>query len=169
MARRPAPAVVDFDEWLSNVHDVFMNAQLMRILMEEEPVAAGTEEFMTSRRGRLERAAMRDLYVLVEAFHASPPRYIDEMRRLVPDDLQAVMSLLEDEKRVESLRHVRDYMSHRDVRRYYDVGRLGVAVVGPAWHRTVESAFARMLLLAMRAARAERAAGRPSPDADVAG
>jgi hypothetical protein len=169
MARRPAPTVVGFDEWLSNVHDVFMNAQLMRTLMDDEPVVAGAEEFMISRRGRLERAAMRDLYVLIEAFRASPPRYIDQMRRLVPDDLQAVMSVLEDEKRVDSLRQVRDYMCHRDVRRYYDVGRLAVAFVGPAWYRNVESAFAKMLLLAMRAARAEREAGRPSPGADGAG
>jgi hypothetical protein len=168
IARRPTPAVVDFDEWLSNIHDVFMNAQLMRTLMDSEPVAEGVEEFMTSRRGRLERAAMRDLYVLVEAFRASPPRYIEELRRLMPEDLQAVVSLLQDQKRVDALRHVRDYMSHRDVRRYYDIGRLGVAVVGPVWHRNVESAFAKMLLLALRAARAEREAGRPSPTADDA-
>src|SRR4051812_13060807 len=38
ITRKPAPAVVDFDEWLSNIHDVFMNAQLMRTLMDNEPV-----------------------------------------------------------------------------------------------------------------------------------
>jgi hypothetical protein len=146
-----------------------MNAQLMRTLMDNEPVVEGAEEFMTSRRGRLERAAMRDLYVLIEAFRASPPRYVEELRRLVPEDVQAVMSLLEGEKRVDALRQVRDYMSHRDVRRYYDIGRPAVAVVGPVWYRNVESAFAKMLLLALRAARAEREAGRPSPTADDAG
>ena len=72
MARRLTPAVVDFDEWLSNVHDVFMNAQLMRTLMDHEPVVHGAAAFMTSRRGRLERAAMRDLYVLIEAYEAAP-------------------------------------------------------------------------------------------------
>jgi hypothetical protein len=47
MARRPAPTLVDFDEWLSNVHDVFMNAQLMRTLME--------------RAGRPERKGIHDV------------------------------------------------------------------------------------------------------------
>lgn len=162
MVRRPAPAVVDFDEWLSNVHDVFMNAQLMRTLMDNEPVVADSEEFMVSRRGRLERAAMRDLYVLVEAFEATPPPYLGELRRLVPQEFEAVGKALEDRERVDALRQVRDYMSHRDVRRYFDVGRLAVAVVGPAWYRTVESAFAKMLLQALRAARGEREAGRPA-------
>lgn len=166
MSRRPAPTVVDFDEWLSNVHDVFMNAQLMRTLMDNEPVVEGAEEFMISRRGRLERAAMRDLYVLIEAFKETPPRYIGELRRLVPEEVQQVMSLLEDHDRVAALREVRDYMSHRDVRRYFDIGRLAVAVVGPVWYRTVESAFAKMLLLALRAARAERETGRLAPTAD---
>lgn len=169
MARRPTPAVVDFDEWLSNVHDVFMNAQLMRTLMDEEPVVQGAEAFMTSRRGRLERAAMRDLYVLIEAYEAAPPQYLDELRRLGPEEFGAVGSLLEDRERVAALRHVRDYMSHRDARRYFDIGRLAVAVVGPAWYRTVESAFARMLLDALRGARAERQAGRPVPTLGHAG
>jgi hypothetical protein len=146
-----------------------MNAQLMYTLMDREPVVEGAEEFMTSPRGRLERAAMRDLYVLIEAFGASPPRYVEELRRLVPEDVQAVTSLLEEQKRVDAPRQVRDYMSRRDVRRYYDIGRLAVAVVGPAWYRNVESAFAKMLLLALRAAGAEREAGRPSPTADDTG
>lgn len=165
MARRPEPTVVDFDEWLSNVHDVFMNAQLMRTLMDREPVVMGADEFMTSRRGRLERAAMRDLYVLIEAFDASPPPYVAELKRLAPEELQAVLSLLKEQDRVDALRQVRDYMSHRDVRRYLDIGRIAVAVVGPVWYRTVESAFAKMLLLALRAAGAERRAGHPAPPA----
>ena len=161
--------VVDFDEWLLNVHDVFMNAQLMRTLMDNEPVVEGAEEFMTSRRGRLERAAMRDLYVLIEAFNETPPRYVGELRSLVPEELQEVMSLLKDHDRVAALRQVRNYMSHRDVRRYFDVGRLAVAVVGPVWYRTVESAFAKMLRLALRAARAERETGHLAPTADDPG
>lgn len=70
MARRPKREQVDFDEWLLNVHDVFMNAQLLRTLCDNEPVEHDFSDpgvFMTSRRGRLERGAMRDLYVLVEA------------------------------------------------------------------------------------------------------
>jgi hypothetical protein len=112
---------------------------------------------------------MRDLYVLVEAFNASPAPYLDELRRLVPAELNAVTSLLEDRHRVDALRQVRDYMSHRDVRRYFDVGRLAVAHVGQTWYRAVESAFAKLLLLALRAARAERQAGRPPRRADDAG
>lgn len=169
MARRPEPTVVDFDEWLSNVHDVFMNAQLMRTLMDKQPVVQSATEFMTSPRGRLERAAMRDLYVLIEAFDASPPPYLDEMRRLVPGELEAVHLLLQDRDRVDALRQVRDYMSHRDVRRYFDVGRIAVAQVGPTWYRATESAFAKLLLRAMRAARAERRDGRPTPTAGNAG
>jgi hypothetical protein len=169
MPRRPASTIVDFDEWLSNVHDVFMNAQLMRTLMDTEPVVHGATEFMTSPRGRLERAAMRDLYVLIEAFDASPPPYLDELRRLAPPELEAVESLLADRDRVAALRQIRDYMSHRDVRRYFDIGRLAVVDVGPAWYRTVESAFAELLLLALRSAHAEREGGRPSLTADSAG
>lgn len=169
MERRPAPTVVDFDEWLSNVHDVFMNAQLMRTLMDKEPVIRGVTEFMTSPRGRLERAAMRDLYVLVEAFNASPPSYLEELRRLVPAELETVTALLEDRERVDALRQVRDYMSHRDVRRYFDVGRIAVAHVGVTWYRAVESAFAKMLLLALMAAGAERQAGQPTRAGDQVG
>ena len=142
-----------------------MNAQLMRTLMDKQPVVQSTAEFMTSPRGRLERAAMRDLYVLIEAFDASPMSYVDEMRRLVPAELDAVHFLLQDRDRVDALRQVRDYMTHRDVRRYFDVGRIAVAQVGPSWYRATESAFAKMLLFALRAARAERLAGRPTPTA----
>ena len=60
-------------------------------------------------------------------------------------------------------------MCHRDARRYFDMGRLAVAVVGPVWYRTVESAFAKMLLGALRGARAEREAGRPVPTLGEAG
>jgi hypothetical protein len=142
MPCQPTSTIVDFDEWPSDVHDVFMNAQLMRTLMDAEPVFHGATEFMTSRRGRLEHAAMRDLYVLIEAFDASPPPYLDELRRLSPAELNAVASLLVDRYRVLSLRQIRDYMSHRDVRRYLDIGRLAVVDVDPMWYRTVESAFA---------------------------
>lgn len=169
MAPRPAPTVVDFDEWLSNVHDVFMNTQLMRTLMDKEPVIHGGAEFMTSPRGRLERAAMRDLYVLIEAFKASPPAYLDELRRLAPAELKAVTSLLEDQDRVDALRQIRDYMSHRDVRRYFDIGRLAVVDVGPTWYRTVEGAFANLLLLALMSAHAERQAGSPTLTVDDGG
>lgn len=166
MAKKPAAVVVDFDEWLSNVHDVFMNAQLMRTLMDNEPVIDGAEEFMVSRRGRLERAAMRDLYVLIEAFKASPNAYLEELHRIVPAELRAVRALLLDQDRLTALRQIRDYMSHRDVRRYYDTGRIAVAQVGTDWYSDVESAFAEMLFRALQVAQADRAAGNPSPTVD---
>lgn len=162
MARRPKREQVDFDEWLLNVHDVFMNAQLLRVLCDDEPVEHDFLDpgvFMTSRRGRLERGAMRDLYVLVEAFRASPPEYLDEMRRLAPEPYRVVESLLEDVDRLNALRAVRDYMSHRDLRRYMDEGRIAVATVGPSWHRALESAFDEVILGAMRAGRVQRQAG----------
>src|SRR5205823_3325768 len=126
---KPRREQVDFDEWLLNVHDVFMNAQLLRILSDNEPVDHDPEDpgvYMTSRRGRLERGAMRDLYVLVEAFGASPPEYLDEMRRLVPVAYGEVDGLLQDFDRLHALRAVRDYMFHRDLRRYMDEGRIAV-------------------------------------------
>ena len=93
-------------------------------------------------------------------------QYLEELGRFVPEDLRAVTVLLEDLERVEALREVRDYMSHRDVRRYYDIGRLAVAVVGTQWYRRVESAFAKMLFLALRSARGEREAVESSPIPD---
>ena len=162
MVRRPRREHVDFDEWLLNGHDVFMNAQLLRILSDNEPVQHDPGDpgvFMTSRRGRLERGAMRDLYVLVEAFRASPPEYLDEMRNLAPEPYRKVEMLLDDADRLNALRAVRDYMSHRDLRRYMDEGRLAVAAVGPAWHRALESAFAELTLGAIRARRVQRQDG----------
>jgi len=170
MTRRPRREQVDFDEWLLNVHDVFMNSQLLRILSDNEPVEHDPEDpgvFMTSRRGRLERGAMRDLYVLVEAFGASPAEYLDEMRRLAPEAYGKVEGLLQDADRLHALRAVRDYMSHRDLRRYMDEGRIAVASVGPVWHRALESAFAELTLGAMRPRRDQRANG--NGDGDVAG
>lgn len=164
VARRPQRTTVDFDEWLLNVHDVFMNAQLMRTLMDAEPLDGdGPEEFMVSRRGRLERCAMRDMYVLIEAYKNSPAAYLVELARLVPAEHDVVERLLRDADRVANLRDVRDYMSHRDLRRYYDAGRLAVAHVGIQWHRTLETAFATMLLMGIRLARVEREAGTPAP------
>jgi hypothetical protein len=151
--RRPTPEPVEFGEWLLNVHDVFLNAQLMSTLMDGQPVVADAEDFMSSPRGRLERAAMRDLYVLIEAFKRSPNEYIDRLRVIVPDELQAVEAIIQDQNRVEALRHVRDYMSHRDVRRYYDRGRLSVTAIGAQWYRAAENAFGRMLLLALQRSR----------------
>lgn len=142
--------MVTFGEWLLNVHDVFMNAQLMRELMDQEPIVAGAEEFMTSRRGRLERGAMRDLYVLIEAYRSSPESYLGNLRMLAPGAFDRVEALLADASKVEALRQVRNYMSHRDVRRYNDVGRYGVALVGVDWHRQTESAFAELLLTALQ-------------------
>lgn len=96
---------------------------------------------------------MRDLYVLIEAFKRSPTEYIERLRDIVPDELQAVDAIIQDNDRVEALRDVRDYMSHRDVRRYYDSGRLSVAAIGPQWYRAAENAFGRMLLLALQRSR----------------
>lgn len=168
MVPKPEREQVDFDEWLLNVHDVFMNAQLLRILCDNEPLEHDREDpgvFVASRRGRRERGAMRDLYVLVEAFRASPPEYLNEIRMLAPDPHQAVETLLEDVDRLNALRAVRDYMSHRDLRRYMDEGRIAVATVGPAWHRALESAFGQLTLAATRARNLQlRAEGRrPEP------
>lgn len=153
VAKRPKPQIVPFGEWLLNVHDVFMNAQLMRELMDRQPVVDGAGEFMTSPRGRLERAAMRDLYVLIEAYQSSPRAYLDRLREVAPGCYEKVASSLADTSKVETLMEVRDYMSHRDVRRYNDIGRYGVAIVGVDWHRRTESAFAELLLTALRSPR----------------
>ncbi len=166
VSARPQAKLVDFDEWLLNVHDVFMNAQLMRTLMDAEPYEDGPDAFMVSRRGRLERCAMRDMYVLIEAYRASPPAYVTELARFVPTEHAEVERLLGDADRVFALREVRNYMSHRDVRRYYDAGRLAVADVGLEWHRSTESAFAAMLVLGIRGASAAREAGVAFPTAD---
>lgn len=54
-------------------------------------------------------------------------------------------------------------MVHRDVRIYDDPGRIAAFHVQLNWWRELESAFAKLLFLAMRAARAERDDGVPVP------
>lgn len=99
------------------------------------------------------------MYVLVEAYRGSPRRYLDDPARLSPAEYAAVGLLLDDTARVKALREIRDYMSHRDVRRYYDAGRLGVATVGPQWYREVETAFAKMFLLGIDKSASARSDG----------
>ena len=103
------------------------------------------------------------MYVLVEAYQSSPPSFAGELRRLVPSEASTVADLLTDSARIDALRDIRDYMSHRDLRRYYDVGRLAVASVGLQWFQSLEEAFGAMLLGGIRAAHLERSAGVPVP------
>ena len=139
--------------WLANLHDVYMTGNLMRTLMDGSPLGA-VEEFDVSNRGRLERCWYRDLYVLLEAWERQPLQRTAWLRPLAPsafDEVTAIMARSDSDERRTALRNVRDYMSHRDHREYWDAGRCAVAKVGLDFATELGIAFGRYFLLALRA------------------
>ena len=130
-----------------NLHDVFLNASLARSCMLHSPLVPSAEEFTLSDRGRFERMWVTFLYVLVEAWRApltaggkaymesaSPTREIDEL--IAQGDADGSLA---------KMRHVRDYMCHRDRRDYWDAGRTDVA--GQLlYHEALHGAFSQAFL-----------------------
>jgi hypothetical protein len=55
---------------LMNLHDVFLNASLLRKNMFNSPIVTDPREFDISDRGRFERMWIANLYVLVEAWNS---------------------------------------------------------------------------------------------------
>jgi hypothetical protein len=141
--------------WLLNLHDCFLTANLMRTLMDKAPLpAADPDEWATSDRGRLERCWHRDLFVLVEAWERLTAERHEQFRAWAPEAHDAVAAMLkrDDMRKVVGYLHAtRDYMSHRDQRRYWNAGRYAAAQAGVELPRTLNLAFGRFFLEALRA------------------
>lgn len=112
-----------------NLHDVFLNASLCRSKMIHSPIARDAEEFTVSDRGRFERMWVTFLYVLIEAWRSSvgamAKSYMESKTDL--SEVEEIISKGERDGSISKMRSVRDYMSHRDKREYWDAGRIDVA------------------------------------------
>ena len=142
-----------------NLHDAYLNATLSHSLMLEaspwvDPVrfrdpdpAVRISEFARSNRGRLERIWITFLAVLVEAWRKAPRPIKDRVRQIAPAEVSALRGHLRDSRRVTKLVSVRDYMVHRDVRDYWDAGRLAQADESGAlaWNSELHAAFGAVL------------------------
>ena len=131
-----------------NFHDVFMNASLTRSKMLKAPLTGNTpEEFTASDRGRFERMWITSLYVLVEAWRAeamAPGKaYIKSITQI--DQIDNLIEQGTTDGSLNKMRNVRDYMSHRDKREYWDTGRTDVA--GQLdFHNALHNAFSQVFL-----------------------
>ena len=153
------PRTIQSDFW--SLHDAFVNAELMRGLMNKAPVDGGPQaspvDFFHSYRGRFERIYIGLLWVVVEAW---------ERRRDIRDfcaartDVSPVTMVLREGRSnggLVAMKAVRDYSFHRDKREYWDEGRVG-AVGYMALHESLYQAFSRLFLAVMKAMRDERKA-----------
>ena len=131
-----------------NLYDVFMNASLCQSKMLKAPLTGNTpEEFTLSDRGRFERMWITSLYVLVEAWRAgamTPGKtYIKSITPI--DQIDDLIKQGKTDGSLAKMRNVRDYMSHRDKREYWDAGRTDVA--GQlAFHNALHNAFSQVFL-----------------------
>ena len=130
MYRTYAPSMTTSEAagmWLGNLHDCYLTASLMRTSMEQAPlVGPDAFDFTLSDRGRFERCWHRDLYVLVEAWKARSAEMHEKYRAWAPPEFDVLVDLLSSPEVVAAMPHLRatrDYMSHRDRREYWDVGR----------------------------------------------
>jgi len=110
---------------LMNLHDVFLNASLLRKNMINSPIINDAREFDTSDRERFERMWIASLYVLVEAWNSLAMKGVREYIASKVD-IQPVSSILAQGYKDGSLKKMgqtRHYMFHRDKRKYWDIGR----------------------------------------------
>lgn len=136
---------------LLNVHDAFLNAALAEREKWKAPIEEDPEKFHMSDHGRFERMWVTLLYVLVEAWQSAqmtPVRaYIESVTPL--GDLTSLLRAGKADGSLRKMRQTRDYMCHRDRRKYWDDGRL--AVCGQIeYHVKLHAAFSRILLAAMK-------------------
>ena len=135
---------------IGNLHDVFLNASLIKKHMDESPLLKG-EEFLVSDRGRLERIWVAFLYVLIEAWESSQMKRIRKYiaSKVSLDELTTLIQERKEDGSIAKMREARHYMAHRDKREYWDIGRL--SVLGQlTFHVKLHQAFSRVLLTAMQ-------------------
>lgn len=136
---------------LLNLHDAFLNADLMERAKWAASIERDPNKFHVSDHGRFKRAWVTFLYVLVEAWrsdHMAKVRaYVASVASL--DELTALLDAGQADGRLRKMYQTRSYMCHRDRRRYWDDGRL--AVCGQLdYHVKVHAAFSRVLLGAIQ-------------------
>jgi hypothetical protein len=109
------------------------------------------EKFHISDHGRFERMWVMFLYVLVEAWEseqmATVRAFIESVTSL--GELNDLLRAGKADGSLIKMRNTRDYMCHRDRRKYWDAGRR--AVYGQLeYHTKLQEAFSRLLLHAFR-------------------
>jgi hypothetical protein len=140
-------------EGIASLHDVFLNASVLRNRMIAAPVERDPRDlmwFLATDKGRLERLWIMELYVLVEAWQSKLMAPVKGRLAAVVDlsELKALLKLRTRDNTLEGMRDVRDYMVHRDKKRYWDLGRTA-QIGGLAEHESMHQAFGRMLLRAI--------------------
>ena len=151
-----------------NLHDVFLNASLVKKLMDAAPIEEDPILFCSSDRGRLERLWVALLFVLVEAWESSQ---MATVRAYVSQcaATNGVANLLRQARRdrhLDRMREARAYMFHRDKREYWDDGRHSV-VGGLEFHHKLHMAFSQVMLAAMRHLNKELGVATQNPRLDL--
>lgn len=148
-------------DWLPNLHDVFLNASVVRKCMYAAPVKGAPERFDITNRARLERIWVAFLAVLVESWSAPKMKAVRDHIGSVVDtsELTNLLSEARRSGRLKKLKECRHYMFHRDEREYWDVGRL-VPEGELDFYENLHMAFSKVLLAAMRHANTEIARRR---------
>lgn len=138
---------------LLNLHDAFLNAALMEREKWNAPVDPDPNRFHICDHGRFERLWVTFLYVLIEAWRSTQMAKVrDYVASVTPvDELTTLLDTGQADGSLARMYEARNYMCHRDRRKYWDDGRL--AVCGQLdYHMKVHAAFSKVLLAALRAA-----------------
>ena len=137
---------------VTNLHDVFLNASLVRKLMFNSPLDHEPETGHISDRFRLERLWVGLLAVLMEAWTSSQMR---ETRNFLGEvaSTDRLVGLVRQARKGEAhkaLSNTRHYLFHRDKREYWDEGR--TACWGRLnFHMQIHDEFGKVLLAGMQA------------------
>lgn len=139
---------------LANLHDAFLNAALQARLMMEAPMLHQDDPdlWFATDHARLERTWIAFLYVLVESWRSQAMALVRAHVGAVADT-SGLDRLLDEGERsgdIQKMRETRDYMCHRDRRRYWDAGRLAVMGQLP-FHSRLHQEFSQVLLVAISA------------------
>lgn len=146
---------------VANLHDVFMNASVVKRAMDVSPIPAHAEQFHFSDRGRLERLWIALLQVLIEAWHSKQLREARE-HIMSATDASALVQLLREaggSEHRQRLQENRGYMFHRDKRKYWDAGRMG-PVGHLEFHTRLHLEFSRVLLAGLQSVTSGNGADR---------
>ncbi len=116
----------DARDSILNLHDAYLNTNLVRTLMEQSPChETDPQPWLVSDRARLERLWWALTYVLIEAWEAADTKAQAIFNRCPSTPkLASELSTLRDAGVIDEMRECRHYMCHRDRRAYWDRGRL---------------------------------------------
>jgi hypothetical protein len=136
---------------LLNLHDAYMNANLIWVSMHNAPIeAANPQTFLISNRARFERLWWALVAVYLESWNSARMRPVREYVASVVD-MSILNDMIKSTRRQPlraRLRDVRGYMFHRDARDYHDAGRFAVLEFLPSMNE-IHIAFGKMMIEAM--------------------